>query len=161
MRFDEMVVQAALRKVGTPYIWAGKGDYCVRDGRVLRMPEMGCDEAFDCSGLVTWAVREAGGPDLRATWGAARMWQELPDLDEEAGEDDDWFALALYGTKQRATHVALELGRGLLLDASGGDSATLTLKDALNANAFVRVHLDTRKDLLGYRSLVALRKRKA
>ncbi|WP_225888986.1 NlpC/P60 family protein [Myxococcus xanthus] len=38
-----------------PYRWGGKGE---------RDPSTG-QRVFDCSGLVTWALREVGGPDWR------------------------------------------------------------------------------------------------
>ena len=167
MRFDELVVEQALKLVGTPYIWAGKGDYCVRkvDGvdTVRPISSAGCDLGLDCSGLVTLAVKRAGGPDLRGFWGAQAMWTALPLLDEDAGEDEDWFSLALYGTGKKATHVAIVLtpgARSLILEAGGGDSRTLTMADAMRAGAFVRVAFETRKDFLGYRSLSALRRQR-
>jgi len=169
MRFDEDVVEQALKYLGSPYIWAGKGDYCVRKvegvDKVLPIATTGTDKGFDCSGLITWAVLKAGGPDLRGFWGAQAMWAALPLLDEDAGEDDDWFSLALYGTPKRATHVAIVLtpgARSLVLEAGGGDQRTLTMRDAMTVRdgAFVRVCFEKRKDFLGYRSLSALRKQR-
>lgn len=165
MRFDELVVEAALQQLGVPYIWAGRGDYAVRDmqdGRGPRNVPMGaaagCERGLDCSGLVTFSIWKAGGPDLRGWWGADALWRALPDIDTDEGEEDDWFALCFYGTKTKATHVAIELGRNLVCEASGGDSSTLTLTDALKRGAFVRMGFDQRRDFLGSRSLIATKK---
>jgi cell wall-associated NlpC family hydrolase len=163
LRFDELVVEQALMQLGVPYIWAGRGDYAVRDlndGKGLRNVPMGaaagCDRGLDCSGLVTWAIWKAGGGDLRGWWGADALWRHLPDLDED--EEDDWFALDFYGTNKKATHVAIELGRNLVVEAAGGDSTTLTLTDAMKRGAFVRMGFEKRQDFLGRRSLSATRK---
>lgn len=158
LRFDERAVEIALQQVGTPYIWAGRGDYAVRDGKNVPINALGCDRGFDCSGLVTWATWKAGGPDLRGWWNANELWKALPDLDDDAGEEDDWFALAFYGARGVATHVAIKLGRGLVLEAATGDSSTLTLTDAMKKGAFVRVGFEKRADLLGYRSLNAIQR---
>lgn len=165
MRFDELVVEAALQQLGVPYIWAGRGDYAVRDlgdGKGPRAVPMqtvaSCDRGYDCSGLIGAAVHKAGGPDLRAWWGADALWRALPDMDDDAGEDDDWFALAFYGTQHKATHVAIEMGRNVVLEAAGGDSRCLTYRDAVARGAAVRLGFEKRSDLLGYRSLSACRR---
>lgn len=156
--FAHHVVDLGLRQLGKPYAWAGRGEWAVRvdpaDGqsKIVTVRSLGCDSlAFDCAGLVLWAAHMAGGPDLRGWWGADHLWQQLPPA------VDGEFSLSFYGAKGHATHVALELGRGLILEAAGGDSSTLTATDAMVRGASVRVGFEHRGDKLGSRSLAGLR----
>jgi len=147
MSFAETVVQLALTQMGAPYIWAGRGDYCVRNQQIEKLPQPG----FDCAGLVTWAAWKAGAQDLRGWWGADHLWLSLPD--EGPGD----FRLVFYGQGNYASHVALDLGHELVLEASGGDSTTLTYEDSMRRGALVKVGFEKRRDRLGYRSLSAVK----
>lgn len=161
--FSRAVVAFALKQLGLPYIWAGRGDFVLRDGLKKPATVAGVDggRVYDCSGLVTDAIRAGGGPDLRVNWNADRLWRALPTIDEETADDDDDFRLRFYGTKGgAATHVALTLGNGLVIEAAGGDSRTLTYRDAVLAGAAVGCHFESRKDVLGTRSLNAARRLK-
>lgn len=148
--FSHHLVDFALRHIGDPYIWAAKGTFAVRDvvrgldvhkGVVLAVQalEIGVPKgrlAFDCSGLVLWAALQAGSLDLRGWWGAEALREHLPPPAEH-----EPFALACY-----PGHVAIDLGRGLVLEAAGGDSGTLTYSQALMdpRGARVRVGFENR-----------------
>lgn len=149
MSFSEMLVAFALKQLGKPYLWAGRGDYVVREHQIIRLADT--DQGFDCAGLVTWAAWKAGAADLRGWYGADHLWLLLPE-----GKPGD-MRLALYGSKGHATHVAIDLGHGLVLEAAGGDSTTLTVTDAMKRGASVRIGFERRVDRLGYRSLEALK----
>jgi cell wall-associated NlpC family hydrolase len=151
--FGATVVDIALRQLGAPYIWAGQGDYYVREGRILPIAMAGVPVlGFDCAGLVKYCALKAGGPDLRGWWGADSLFRELPTADAS-----ERFTLVFYGRGRSATHVGIALSdTGLVLEASGGDGTTLTFQDALHRNACVRVGRNGRMDRLGYRSLDAL-----
>lgn len=150
--FARNVVTAALRQLGLPYLWAGRGDWYVRGTEMRPVRDAGCDFlAFDCAGLVGWSCWKAGGPDLRNWWAADHLYQALP------FSRPDEFSLAFYGPRAHATHVAIELGRGLVLEAAGGDSTTTTYEAALKRGARVRVGFEQRTDKLGSRSLAGLR----
>jgi cell wall-associated NlpC family hydrolase len=84
----ETFLAAALACEGVPYIWAGK-----------------TPRGLDCSGLVTWALRACGGPDLRALHGSDRLFLELPEVVEPQPGD-----LAFYGAKGDPSHVVICLG---------------------------------------------------
>ncbi len=150
--FPRRCVAWALKRQGMPYIWGGKGETTWTPtnprptAQVAQTPE-----GYDCSGLVASAVLAAGGPDVRFHWSAQTMWDQLP-----ATTDGDDFALVLYGKgTARVTHVAIELGRGLVLEAAGGDQTTRTYLDAMRRGASVSINFETRSDRLGRRSLIA------
>ena len=150
--FEKDFLDAALHQVGLPYLWAARGDWAVRDTAIVTTESLGCDHlAFDCSGLVTWAAYRAGAVDLRHWWGADSLFRRLPDPEPDA------LALVFYGPRARATHVAIELRRGVVLEAAGGDETTLTYVDAAKRGARVRVGIDRRADRLGVRSVLALK----
>lgn len=159
--FTRAVVGYALKQVGKPYIWAGRGDYVIRELKKVPTSVIGVDggNVYDCSGLVTDAIRAASGVDLRLNWNADRLWRALPVVDAETDDGDDDFRLRFYGPKGgRASHIAIALGNGLVIEAAGGDSKTLTYKDAVLSGASVFVHFETRTDVLGNRSLNAARR---
>jgi murein DD-endopeptidase len=124
-------------QVGQPVLWGARGP-----------------TVFDCSGLVTWALFEAGGPDWRRTHTAQRLAGELPSTMPPLPGD-----LAVYGGGQLAViHVAVVLAGGHVVTASGARSAIVTLADAIASGAQVRMrqleeYSRRRKDLVGYRSL--------
>ena len=161
LRFDEKVVDVALRQIGLPYLWAGNGDWAVRtdplDGLAKNIPvrQLGCDSmAFDCVGLVKWCALQCGAKDLRGWWNADHLWHLLPDM--EPMEQPGWNRLIFFGSNGRASHIEIDMGRGVSVGAAGGDSTTLTYSDAMKRGARVRVARVTRGDVLGYRSLSAV-----
>ncbi|WP_233597304.1 MULTISPECIES: NlpC/P60 family protein [unclassified Corallococcus] len=89
-----------LAQMHSPYRWGAKGQRVPADGPRL----------FDCSGLVTWALNQVGGPDWRATHNTDRLWDICAPVATEAellpGD------LVLYG---RAGHTTLQ-GRPVTRD---------------------------------------------
>ncbi len=142
------IVHHALRYLGAPYVWRGKGlDLW---SPVAPLSHHWGEEVFDCSGLVTTALKDAGGPDWRFTHSAQALFDELKPVDAGA-----FGSLKFYGANAKAvTHVAFDLGNGLVLEAAGGDSTTVTPSIAKQRGAKVRVALDYRRDGVGSRALV-------
>jgi cell wall-associated NlpC family hydrolase len=156
--FGRRCVAWALAKLGRSYVWGGNGTVMwTKHGMKPTIDVAHVTEAYDCAGLVKAAAHACGGTDLRAQWNAQTMFDRLgpPSLAED-------FVLRLYGKNAQAiSHVAFDLGKGLRLEAAGGDQTTLTLADALNRKgAFVRIGFETRNDLIAIRSLSALEKAK-
>ncbi len=89
---------AALSRVGLPYVWGGSGP-----------------NVFDCSGLVQWSMRQAGIVMPRVAVDQAQTGPRIPLADLEPGD------LLFYHTDPTAptyiSHVAIYLGRGLMLQA--------------------------------------------
>lgn len=125
-------VEAAVAKVGAPYIWAGKGGYRI-DAQGLTVPLN--PFGYDCSGLVTCSLQEAGFGEHRNDWNAQAMFDQLgtalprPNL-----------ALAFFGQGLKDIHhvcICLEGDvSGWVIEAAGGDQRTL----APQAGARVFVH---------------------
>ncbi len=85
--------QAALTRVGAPYAWGGNGP-----------------NAFDCSGLVTWAFRQAGMSLPRSSHALAAAGQPVS-LDQIQPGD----VVAQYSD---ASHVGIYIGNGMMVHAS-------------------------------------------
>jgi hypothetical protein len=152
-KFIRRFVESAMQQLGRPYVWAGRGDFAVRNLQNVDVRTLGCDSlAFDCAGLVTWAAHKAGALDLRGWWGAQHLFDALPAA--VPGE----FSLSFYGrSPSEITHVGIDLTHEIILEAAGGDQRTLTYLDAIKQNALVRIGFERRADKMGTRSLSALR----
>jgi peptidoglycan DL-endopeptidase CwlO len=92
------MLKAAASRVGYPYVWGGSGP-----------------TTFDCSGLVQWSFRQAGVVMPRVAADQARTGPAIPFSQAQAGD------LLFYRTDPTApdyiSHVAIYLGRGLMLQA--------------------------------------------
>lgn len=128
----EAFLQEALWLLGTPYIWGGK------------TPEPG----LDCSGLVTYALWQAGGPDLRQTHGTERLLDELEPVPVLTPGD-----LVCY-----RRHVVIHIASGLVIGANGGNATTATVAAARQRGARVKLERrwDYRADVLGFRRILFL-----
>lgn len=155
----------AQRRIGCPYIWAGKGETAVRDGKVVPMAQLGCVQGFDCSGFITCTAKALGALAAPGWWNAQAMNQYLPEP-----MPHEMLRLVLYGDHGHADHVALELGAlidgrivwtGYVLEAAGGDSRTVDAAAAaarpyLAGGARVGIWLETHHNRLAVRSLERL-----
>lgn len=122
--------------IGRPYIWAGDGTTSKCGG-------------FDCSGLVLeglWAFGLYNGSDTNAEClrkHCKANGKEVLKKDLQRGD------LVFFGSCS-ASHVAVALGNGLMLEAGGGGSSCVSES---TSTGFVRVRpIARRKDyLVGYR----------
>jgi len=91
-------VEAALSRLGFPYIWGGSGP-----------------TVFDCSGLVQWSMRQAGVVMPRVAAQQALTGPLIPPAQLQPGD------LLFYHTDPTApyyiSHVAIYLGSGLMVQA--------------------------------------------
>ena len=88
-----VAVQAALTRIGSPYVWAAAGP-----------------NAFDCSGLVQWAFQQAGVFLPRSSYALAAGGQPVS-LDQMQPGD----VVVQYSD---ASHVGIYVGDGLMVHAS-------------------------------------------
>ncbi len=114
--------QLALALLGKPVLWGAKGP-----------------DAVDCSGSVTSSLLATGGPDLRQTHNAQRLFNEAHQL---AGADPLPGDLIFYGPDaQHVEHVAILLAGGKVLSADGAQPSVHTIEEALqHATYRVRLH---------------------
>lgn len=151
--FEFKVIRAASKQLGAPYIWKGKGDAAFDKDRGLR--PWGASElatgrrGFDCSGLVTWALREATSLDVRSKWNAEAMDKATVEF-LNAPAVFAW--LKFYG-RPKVEHVALEFRprggyalAGFVLEAAGAGSDCTTEALAVQKGASVRIARDVRTD---------------
>ncbi|WP_233583396.1 NlpC/P60 family protein [Corallococcus sp. CA053C] len=130
-----------LAQMHSPYRWGAKGQRAAADGPRL----------FDCSGLVTWCLHQVGGPDWRGTHNTDRLWDQCRPVASAA--DLQPGDLVLYGKAGDPDHVMVHVGAGVVVGASGGGSRTLTLEDAVRADAKVKAFSrpEYRPGILGFR----------
>jgi murein DD-endopeptidase len=130
-------IATALSQMGVPYVWAAKGS-------------VGGFKAFDCSGLVTWAFHQSGGPDWRADKNCQHLWDECRPATQMRGG-----TLVLYGAPGRPTHVMIAVGELVVFGASGGGSQTTSIGIAQASGAKVqpKENYMYRPDCLGFREL--------
>lgn len=146
----EAVIEAAQRRLGRPYVWRGKGEYLWSPHGLER--HAFTEPVFDCSGLVTDALLDVGGPDLRASHSTQTMFDAFP----EAPDANARGVLRFYGKgPNEISHVAICLGRAgafgggpvRVIEAAGGDSRTT----GPTARAYVRTGFERRTDFVGAR----------
>ncbi len=91
-------LSSAMSRIGMPYVWGGAGP-----------------TAFDCSGLVQWAMAQAGIVMPRVAADQARTGPLLPLSEVQPGD------LLFYHTDPTApdyiSHVAIYIGNGMMLQA--------------------------------------------
>jgi cell wall-associated NlpC family hydrolase len=87
------VIQAALSRIGDPYVWGAAGP-----------------SAFDCSGLVMWSFRQAGMSLPHSSQALATGGQPVSRDQIQPGD------LVTYYSD--ASHVAIYIGDGMMVHAS-------------------------------------------
>lgn len=122
-----------------PYVWDAKGP--------LR---------FDCSGLITYALHQVGGPDWRQYGNCVWLWQKLAGVDATESfpgtpPEAPAGCLAFYGPKDRPGHVMVVVGDGRVLGACGGGPGTT--QPTRGACVQYRSSVRYRPDFAGYRAL--------
>ena len=87
------VIQAALSRIGSPYVWGGSGP-----------------GQFDCSGLVMWSFQQAGISLPHSSQALAQGGQPVSMDQIQPGD------LVTYYSD--ASHVAIYIGDGMMVHAS-------------------------------------------
>lgn len=149
-------IDAALSFQGKPYIWGGKASLIFQNGKLVKHKFV--DEnndpllVFDCSGLVTVALHMAtiGKIDLRGTHSAKTILDTFPQCADSKDGSFPEGTIICY-----PQHVAIDLGRGIVVDANRGDSKTVSILDAQRQGARVEVHRSIRpvSSIIGYRRI--------
>ena len=130
----QLALSIAFQYLGTPYLWGG-------DDPIL-------GSGFDCSGFCIEVLKSVGVLPRKGDWTAdslSKMWPAVP-----IGGPADLVFWWNSG-KTRVAHVEMVFGGGLSIGASGGGSATVSVKDSIKSNAFVKIRpVHSRSGLWGY-----------
>lgn len=118
-----IALQIAWAYLGRPYIWGGDD------------PMRG----FDCSGLIIEILQSVGVIGRKVDLSAQGLWLAFKDKCKVEHPDAGClvFWTNRYGSK--VIHVEMCINRELSIGSSGGGSKTLTLKDAIEQNAYIKI----------------------
>ena len=119
----DIVLNLAMKWVGKPYTWGGDDPM----------------ESFDCSGLMIELLKSVGKLPRKGDWTAdGLMNYGWPSVFEHSPG-----VLVFWGSAEKATHVEMVFAvndRSILtVGASGGGRNVKTLKDAIKANAYIKI----------------------
>ncbi len=127
---------ACKAQLGKPYIWGGEGP-----------------DTFDCSGFAQWALSLIG-LDKNGDQSADGLYRHFKKKEFGAPVESQSATilgdLVFYGKPKRVTHVVVAWGKGLMIEAGGGGSKTVTVELARKAKAEVRIRpISRRNDVVG------------
>ena len=161
--FERRCLRWAVQQLGCTYVWAGKGD--VRfDAQTGLRPWTAAEvrpgrRVYDCSGLVTCAVRETVAVDVRGRYAAST----LRDVTREWESSGLLHASLRFYGRSGIDHVAFGFpSRGawddsvLVLEAAGAGSDALTEQLGREKGASVRYVDERRSDFVAAAPLWAL-----
>lgn len=127
----EIALLTAKAYLGKPYLWGGDD------------PMAG----FDCSGFIIECLKSAGILARSGDWTAAQLQQMF--LSNPMSKDPYEGCLVFWGNP--IIHVEFCLDETFSIGASGGGSGTLTEKDAIDQNAYIKIRpFRTRQGYAGY-----------
>lgn len=134
-------LERAMECAGLPYIIGAKGPL-----------------AFDCSGLVTYCIWKAGGPDWRKTHNAQSLADALRTVHRPEPKQ---ILLAIYGfDEDHIDHVMILTPDGRVFGSCGGDHNCKTVEKAKELGACVQYrskpdyrHMPKSTPLVGFRAL--------
>lgn len=124
-RGQDLLLLYALSLTGVPYKWGG------------RSPK----EGLDCSNLVR-ILLHSQGIELDNAYSAAELFLHFSRLHPvtQTEQKPSFGSLIFYGkNKQDIEHVAMALSATTQIESAGGDHTTLTITDAIEKAAFVRI----------------------
>lgn len=128
----ELFVDYAWKFIGTFYIWGGDDP-----------------SGFDCSGLVVECLKAVGQLPRSGDWTAEAIWQRF--ANQRVAEPSKGCLVLWKNAEGRAIHVEICINKQLSLGASGGGSRTLTVQDAIDQNAFIKIRpMASRSGILGF-----------
>lgn len=163
--FEARVVLWVDGQKGAPYLWTGKGGMAwdaTKGLRPWRQDELDKSKVgYDCSGLITCALREVTAVDLRSAWKAQTIYSATRQYE---GQQVLRRTLRFYGSGRGGViHVSIgDEVRGphvmpvLVLEAAGAGSDATSERIARSLSACVRHVVDHRQDLVASVPLWAL-----
>lgn len=121
--------------IGTPYKWGGND------------PMAG----FDCSGFCIEVLKGVGLLSRSGDWTAQGLW----DMFSSQNSDTPYEGCLVFWrgrTTSRIVHVEYCIDEELSLGASGGGSRTVTVQDAIEQDAYIKMRpFGSRSNIAGFR----------
>ena len=132
MNNEQIFREIILSYLHQNYIWKGQN------------PNVG----FDCSNLVVDILKSVG--EFTYNGGATPQYLFNRYRENHMSTKPQLGAICFYGkSEQRIHHCGIMLNDSMMLESGGGTSGTKSKKDAIEANARVRIRpYDYRKDLI-------------
>lgn len=129
----------ALSRIGDLYVWGASGLANLSDGKIKAMDteyvrviklrdaqyKAGFSDllAHDCSGFLSWLLRETGVWDSRRDCDG--LWSLCDEVDRSSLLPGDFVFRVDSANLQDETHVGLYLGRGIVVHAKGRDAGVV------------------------------------
>jgi cell wall-associated NlpC family hydrolase len=130
----EVALKVAWGFLGTPYLWGGDD------------PMAG----FDCSGYCIEILKSTGILPRRGDWTAQMLWERF-ETKEVTKPYTGCLVFWNNQAKDRIIHVEFAINDTLCIGASGGGSKTVTVKEAIDQNAYIKVRpWKTRRYVKGF-----------
>jgi len=132
----DLVMLVAKSHLGRPYLWGGDD------------PMAG----FDCSGFVIECLKSVGILPREGDWTADNLFQKWIDkirVIPKVGDLVFW----TNSSKTKMIHIEIVFDTlfELSIGASGGGSSTVTVQDAIEQNAYIKIRpFRTRSNLRGF-----------
>jgi len=96
-------------------------------------------EGFDCSGMVTSGFRRIGKLEENQDKNADALFQSMKTQVIQRSAAKAGCLAFWFNQENRAVHVATFIDRHSIIHASGGGSSTLTIEDAMQKDAFIKI----------------------
>lgn len=117
----KLVRRIAMASLGKPYIWGGDDPLA----------------GFDCSGFCIELLKSVGVLPRSGDWTAQRLYNRF--IHNEVNKPREG-CLAFWGlSSESITHVEYALDDTHTIGASGGGRRTITVQDAIDQNAYIKV----------------------
>jgi len=133
-KLRDMAVDYALKFVGLPYRWGGDDPI----------------QGFDCSGFVIEVGKAFGLLPRDGDWTA----HSLRDMWKSYSVGNPYKGCCVFYGRQaddRIIHIEFCLDHYLAVGASGGGSATVTIENAIQRNAYIKIRpIKSRSNIRGY-----------
>ena len=124
----EMAVRLAWKMIGIPYVWGGDDPI----------------KGFDCSGMCIEILKSVGILPRKGDWTASGLYNRFQENEIEQHQIGPG-CLIFWRPDVHITHVEFALTDELSVGASGGGRYTLTWKNAVTQNAYIKIRpWDTR-----------------
>jgi len=106
----EIMVDLALKMLGTPYVWGGN--------------DPDDDGGVDCSGFALYLLHRVGLVKWGEDMTAHDLYKSMPMPEGNIHPDYvDAGDFVFYGTKEKITHVMMALGPGVVIGSIGKEGA--------------------------------------